>query len=252
MSNLEEIKNKREFRGLPDSIIKRVSKIAKNDLKESRSLLRKYFGVFLTNKVLRENIMDENESIRLKNHISSKYRNYEKFYEGIFNSLSLNKPVRSIIDLGAGVNGFSYESIKNSVGPVEYHALEASEQLVNQMNKYFSEDSFQNKCKSYHIDLFNIEKTISILKDAKKQRVVFMFQIIDALEALEKDFSKKLIQEISIESERIVISLPTKSISGRKGFEVSRKWLTNFLEKNFRIIKDAQIGLERIIIVKKK
>ena len=45
-----------------------------------------------------------------------------------------------------------------------------------------------------------------------------MFQIIDALENLERDFSKKFIDEISKECELMVISLPIESLGGRKKF----------------------------------
>ena len=49
----EKVKQKREFSQLPDSIIERALKKSDGDVKEARSILRKYFGVFLTNKVLK-------------------------------------------------------------------------------------------------------------------------------------------------------------------------------------------------------
>ena len=59
-----------------------------------------------------------------------------------------------------------------------------------------------------------------------------MFQVVDALESFRKDYSKEIILEISKKSEIIVISLPTISIGGRRGFVVSRKWLIDFLKKH--------------------
>ena len=56
---IKKIKSKKELSELPDSIVKKViEKFEKNKIpeefliKEVRSNLRKYFGVFLTNKVL--------------------------------------------------------------------------------------------------------------------------------------------------------------------------------------------------------
>jgi len=85
-----------------------------------------------------------------------------------------------------------------------------------------------------------------------KPRVVFMFQVVDALEILEKDFSKKFVLEIFNECEKIVLTLSTESLGGRKKFAVQRKWIIDFLADNFVIEKDFKIGGERVIVVGKK
>jgi len=97
------------------------------------------------------------------------------------------------------------------------------------------------------LDLFEIESVLKILKKAKKSRVVFMFQVIDALENLERDFSKKFISDILKECEWIVLSLPTESLGGRKKFIIQRKWLLDFLEENFVVKMDFILNGERII-----
>ena len=58
MNIVEEVKKKREFRELPDSVVLRVleqteSEDDKERVKEARVILRKYFGVFLTNRVIK-------------------------------------------------------------------------------------------------------------------------------------------------------------------------------------------------------
>ena len=53
MNLIREVKKKKEFSGLPDSVVKRALAESGDDVKEARSLLRKYFGVFLTNRVLK-------------------------------------------------------------------------------------------------------------------------------------------------------------------------------------------------------
>jgi len=69
---------------------------------------------------------------------------------------------------------------------------------------------------------------------------------------LEKDFSKKFILEISKECEKIVLTLPTESLGGRKKFAVQRKWIIDFLGDRFLIEKDFRMSGERVIVIKKK
>ena len=249
MGLIEDIK-KKKISSLPDSIIEKVAKLVNDDVKMARVLLRKYFGVFLTNRVLKaKGSADE----ILKMHISSSKRDYREFYTEIFSDIGV---VGSVIDLGAGVNGFSYSSLKKRLGNVNYVAVEAVGQLVENMNNYFEGENFS--AKAICENLFNIENILKILKEQEKPRVVFMFQIIDALENLEKNFSKKFILEISKGCEWIVLSLPTESLSGRKKFDVNRKWILDFLSSkddsgepdgNFNIRKDYSSNGERLIIV---
>ena len=89
------------------------------------------------------------------------------------------------------------------------------------------------------------------MREAKKDRIVFLFQVVDALENLERDFSKKFISEISKECEKIVLSLPVESLGGRKKFAVRRKWLMDFLVESFVIEKDVVMNGERILVVGK-
>ena len=238
MNLIEEIKKKREFSGLPDSIVEKAAEIAKGDVKESRALLRKYFGVFLTNRVLR------GKGDLLSVHMSSKKRDYEKFYGEIF---SVVKNVGSVVDLGCGVNGFSYEDLPKGV---EYVGVEAAGQLVGHTNRYFKESGYG--AKAVVGDLFDVDGVMKILKEAKKPRVVFLFQVVDALENLERDFSKRFLLSINEECEWIVLSLPTESLGGRKRFEVQRKWMMDFLGENFLIEKEFLMPGERIVILKNK
>lgn len=240
----EEVKKKKEFSKLPDSVIERALNLSKGDVKVARALLRKYFGVFLTNRVLKsKGSADE----ILAMHLSSKKRDYEKFYSEIFSDVA---GVGSVIDLGSGVNGFSYPYLQKMLGDVDYIAVEATGQLVENMNNYFDEEGFL--AKAICEDLFNILNILKFLKRQKKQGVVFMFQVVDALENLERDFSKKFILEISRECERIVLSLPTESLGGRKKFTVRRKWIIDFLKENFVIEKDFVMNGERLIMIRKK
>ncbi|MCK4997364.1 hypothetical protein KAS08_03590 [Candidatus Pacearchaeota archaeon] len=253
MSLIKEVKKKRELSGLPDSIVQRAVQKSGGEVKGARALLRKYFGVFLTNKVLKAK-GDEKEM--LENHMSSKKRNYEEFYKEIFSPRDDSggpkdiKGIHSVIDLGCGANGFSYGKIKEELGSVDYVGIEAAGQLVDGMNKYFEEKMFLARAEC--MDLFEFEKIVDVLKRQNKDRCVFLFQVVDALENLERDFSKKFITEISKECEWIVVSLPTESLGGRKKFTVQRKWIVDYLEENFSVKKDFKKDGERILVVKVK
>jgi len=243
MNLIEEVRRKKQFAELPDSVVKRALDKSGNDVKGARSLLRKYFGVFLSNKVLK----GVDESV-LKSHLSSKNRDYDLVYSKIFEKVGL---VGSIFDLGCGVNPLSYEFIRKYFGDVYYVGVEGVGQLVDVGNDYFEEKGLDNLCYVLHEDLLDFDVG-DFLKKMNKTRVVFMFQIVDALEFFEKDFSKKFLLEVSRNSEFFVLSFALKSLSGKKKFDVSRKWLLGFIEDNFEILEDFQNNNERFLILKNK
>lgn len=239
-----EVKKKKEFSKLPDSLIERALSLNKGDVKLTRAFLRKYFGVFLTNKIYK---LKDQEI--LKNHISSKNRDYNIFYSELFKGIN---SFDAIIDLGCGVNGFSYPALKETFGDISYLGIEAVGQLVDKMNLFFEENGYTN-AKSICLDLFDLERLISIFTKINGSRVFCLFQVIDALEGLEKDYSKRLLLGIKKQlspHDTIVITMPTKSISGRNKFEAKRNWLRWFLEENFSI-REFFIGTERVFICSK-
>ncbi|MFH0711628.1 MAG: hypothetical protein V1889_00715 [archaeon] len=238
MSLVGEVKRKREFSELPDSVVERALKNSGGDVKLARALLRKYFGVFLTNRVLK------GSGDLLGVHMSSKKRDYKNFYGEIFSVIG---DAGGVVDLGCGVNGFSYRYLPDGVS---YVGVEAVGQLVDLTNDYFKENNYNGKVVC--LDLFDVGRVVKILEGAEKPRVVFMLQVVDALESLERDFSKKFILEVAKECEWIVLTLPTESLGKRRKFVVQRKWMLKFLEENFLIEKNFAGGGEKIIILKNK
>jgi hypothetical protein len=178
---VDEVKKKKEFSQMPDSIVEKSLVLSKESVKDSRAFLRKYFGVFLTNKVLK----GKTEEV-LESHISSKLRNYKEFYKRIFAGNKFN----SVIDLGSGANGFSYNFLKEELGEVEYFGVEASGQIVDNTNEYFKKQKIVNS-KVECLDLFDKEKVFSLIKKSKSPRAILMLQVVDALESLERNFYTK-------------------------------------------------------------
>jgi len=279
-SLINQVKKKKEFSQLPDSVVERAlekvsseenlevahpklantrptlnldvlhrksSKFSNEDVKAARALLRKYFGVFLTNKILKGNLNPEEV---LEKHLSSKKRDYDLLYRKIFEVVG---DVKCVVDLGSGVNGFSYKFMIPYVGEVDYVGIEAVGQIVKRTISYLRDRGFE-KAHVLQGDLFNLDFVLDILKklENEKPRVIFLFQVIDALESLEKDFSKKFLLELTRESEFIVLSVSLKSLSGKKGFESQRKWLFDFIEKEFEVFDSFEMFDEKFIVFGKK
>ncbi len=250
---IKKIKSKKELSELPDSIVKKViEKFEKNKIpeefliKEVRSNLRKYFGVFLTNKVLNPKDILDYETI-LKSHISTKKRNYDELYKFIKDNSS---NVENVLDFGAGVNGFSYEFLKKYFGEINYVGFEATRQIVHNSNTFFKKKNIKGKYLwTDLLDFKFIESEMNV-----RNKIIFCFQITDALEKIEKrsslTFLKFLEQNIS-EEELIVLSFPVESLSGKHSFRDNRKSLMNFLESNFKIKADVEMFKERFLILTK-
>lgn len=243
---IDETKKKKEFSKLPDSIIKKVAKDSA-DIKEIRASLRKYFGVFLTNRVIKAKGSPEEI---LKVHISTKKREYSIFYRKIFEGYS---SFSQVIDLGCGVNGYSFFQLQELIDVKNYLGVEASGQIVNNLNDYFKSCGKSDFARVVWGDIFNLSFLKEIISNSTSPRVIFLFQVIDALESMERDFSKKLLlflKELILNEDLIVLTLPIESLSGRTNFAVRRKWLLDFLVENFSVEKDFLLNGERIICIK--
>ncbi len=240
-----EVKKKREFSQLPDSIIEKALISNKSNVKEARAFLRKYFGVFLTNRVLKT----KEESV-LKYHISSKQRDYALFYKKIHEVVGKN--VESIIDLGCGANGFSYPFLLEEFGKVDYWGLEASGQLVKSAALFFAEKKFV-QASALCVDLFDLEKVKKIILESSSPKIILILQTLDALESVEKNYSKKFLLDIRSvlnSTDAIIISSSLKSISGKEMFRIKRRWLEEFVNKEFKVISNFEMFDEEFTVLK--
>ncbi len=250
---IEKIIEKKEFSGLPEKdveyALKKFEKRQTTDeerIKLTRDLLRSAFSSFTSKKLLSPKNKDEMWILR--KHLSTRERlgKFKEIYSRIF--LGLPKKI-SVIDLGAGINGFSYKYFLSAGYSVNYTAIEAINQLNDLMNIYFKNKEISGK--AIHKSIFELSEIKKIISQTKRPRVVFLFKVIDSLEILEKDYSKKLLKEIVPSCDRVVVSFATESMHLREKFHAQRKWLTNFIEKNFEIIDDFYSVGERFIIFKK-
>jgi hypothetical protein len=249
---LQKIIEKKEFSDLPEFDIKKVlilfdkpHRTNEEKIKLSRDLLRKMYSVFASDKILTK----KNESVEwfLKKHISTneRFEDYEKIYGRIFQRFQNEKI--NVIDLGAGINGLSYKFLPVNTN---YVGVEAVGQLVSLMNNYFRKEKICGK--AFHESLFNLNEITKIISEVKGKRIIFLFKVLDSLEMLERDYSKRILLELMPLSDEIVVSFATRSIIRREKFKANRNWLVSFIHEKFSILDDFDFGSERYICFRKK
>lgn len=200
----------------------------------TRELLHKTYGAFGSRKLF--SIKDKPAQWILQKHLSTRERlpHYKKVYERILRGFR-----GTIIDLGAGVNGFSLEFMPKA----KYVAVEGVGQLVDLMNNYFKKSKFN--AKAIHLSLFDLENIGSLIKKEKGKKAVLLFKVLDSLEMLERDYSKKLLERLVPLVDQVTVSVATRSMIKRTRFDVDRSWLIHFIKDKFTLIGDFEIGGER-------
>jgi hypothetical protein len=251
---IEKIMKKKDFSRLPVPDVKlALSKFSdkrymnEERIKLTRDLLRKVYSAFVSSKILSEKNKDANWILR--KHLSTRER--LPFYEEVYSRVLKDLPKRiSVVDLGAGINGFSYSYFEKLGFNVDYLSIEAVGQLVDLANSYFKREKLN--AVSIHISLFEFGRIKKEISKMKKSRVVFLFKVIDSLEMLKRDYSKELLKGIVQMAERVVVSFATRSMIAKKRFFVKRDWIINFIRGNFNVLDDFEIGGERYLVFCKR
>jgi hypothetical protein len=247
---IKKIIQKKEFSKLPEKDVQLAFEkfnqkkyLDSEKVKLTRSLLRSVFSAFASQRIF--SLKNRDADWVLKKHFSTRER--LNFYEDVYRKIlgDLDKNI-SVIDLGAGVNGFSYKYFLKCDKRVKYLAVEAMGQFVDLMNSFFKKGKIDGR--AVHLSLFELERIKDLIKKMKKPRVVFLFKVIDSMEVLKRDYSKELLTEIAPLVDRIVISFATESMVKRMKFKVSRKWILDFVRKNFCVLDDFEEGGERYIV----
>ena len=251
---LKKITEKRELSQLPKKDVelafshfekRQVSE--KEKIRLTRELLNKVFWPFRSKKLL--SLKNKNYEWILRKHLSTRERLpfYEKLYERIFKNETKNFV---LFDLGAGINGISYIFLSQKGLKPKYFGIEAVGQLVDLMNFYFKKEKFNAQAIS--MSLFDINRLKKIMNKEKGRKIVFLFKVLDSLESLERNFSKKLLSSISSSCHKIVISFPTESMLKRQKFKVKRYWLLNFLNKSHFLAGNFEIPGEKFMVFEKR
>jgi hypothetical protein len=252
---IKKITEKKEFSQLPEKDVEKAllqfdkpKYIDIEKIKLTRDLLRKVFTVFLSKNLLKNK--DYEPDFILKKHISTKERFdfYKDIYSRLFKKENSGKEI-NIFDLGSGINGFSYKYFNKKI---DYTGIESVGQLVFLTNKYFKKNNYEKNSRTIHLSLFDLEKIKKIINKKKGMKIVFLFKVIDSLEALERDYSKKLLLELSSSVDKFLISFATRSLIKKKRFFVNRNWILNFIKDNFDITDNFEFGGEKYIFFKSR
>jgi len=253
---IKKIVEKKEFSDLPEKdVIISLEKFYKpenpdyENVKITRNFLRKIYSSFTSRKLLNPKEKEANWVLMKHKSTKERYNFYEEIYFRIFKEYNKDQSL-SIIDLGCGVNGFSFDFIKKINSKIKYIGVEAIGQLVKLTNFFFKKNKFLGDV--FHISLFEEEKICDLIRMQKSPRVVFMFKVIDSLESMQRNYSKELIGKILPFSDKIVLSFATKSLGSRRNFGAQRNWIVKFLEENYTILDDFEFGGERYIVFKHK
>ncbi|HOW36684.1 MAG TPA: hypothetical protein PLK34_00330 [Candidatus Pacearchaeota archaeon] len=251
---ISKIIEKKEFSDLPivdiENVFNKLNKPHYSDeekIKLSRDMLRKIFSGFSSQKIF--SLKDKSPEWHLSKHLSTRERlpYFSEIYSKIFSGLP--KKI-SVIDLGAGINGLSYSFFQEAGFKVDYTAVESVGQLVNVMNDFFSKEKIS--AQAIKMSLFELEKLEKIIQKTSTPRVAFLFKVIDSLEAVQSDYSKKLIEILMNSCERVVVSFATESMIKRTKFKANRNWIIEFLAQNFKILDDFSFGGEKFFVIAKK
>ena len=246
---LDKIRQKREFSQLPEKDIELAyEQFAKRQASDeekirlTKELLRKTFSAFISKKLL--SLKNKEPEWILRKHISTRER--LPYYEEIYKRIFKNYKEASIFDLGAGINGFSYDFFKKLRLKVDYVAVESVGQLVELINFYFKKNKIKGR--AIHLSLFEKEKVKEIIKKEKKPRIIFLFKVIDALESLKENYSKELLLEVVPLADKIVVSFATKSLGSREKFKAKRNWIVDYIKEKYTILDDFEMGGEHYIV----
>jgi 16S RNA G1207 methylase RsmC len=247
---LDEIIKSNKYNKINEDVINRVidSEISKykNDkliIKEVKNKLHQIHGIYLdvsSNKKVKL-LLEENKSNEvLKLHMSTLERLgfYEEFYESIFKITGIPD---SILDLACGYNPFSIKYMNLNKG-FNYYAYDINEETNELINLFFKENNYSGISKT-------LDLTISIPNE--KVDIAFLFKFIPLVEQQNKNFSEELLNKIN--AEYIVISFPTKSVTGRNVGMVDnyKKLFNSIIKNNFIIVEELLFSNELVFIIKK-
>lgn len=249
---IEKIILKTEFSELPRKEIEKAFEIFDKEeysdtekIKLTRGLLKRVFTAFMGRRI--RNPKDKDARWFLLRHVSTKER-YD-FYEKVYFRILKDFDKCSIIDLGCGINGLSYEYFEKLGKKIRYLGIEAIGQLVKVNNYFFKKNKFDAKV--VQLSLFDLVNVKEIIKKQKKPKICFLFKSVDSLEMLERNYVKKFLEEIVPLCNRFVISFAMKSFFKKEKFKVRRNWAINYIKENFSILDEFEFGGEKYIVFKK-
>ena len=227
---IEKIKQKPEFRGISESIIKEtlnkhlnqhkieIEELSERDskivIKEIRANLRNLTGQFQKASKNRGKLFEKNKIKEiLKTHSSTAERIafYPKLKK-IINSLK----AKSILDLGCGLNPIALANSK-----IKYYASDIRADELKLIQKFFEKNKIKGKTFTYDIRKIN--------PDLPEIDLCILFKVLDVIEKKSHKLSEKILK--TVKCRYFLISFATKKLSGKPMRFPQRRWIELLLKR---------------------
>ena len=209
----------------------------KRSADEAKRQLHQMWGMYYSNFKVASTL-----DAVLQLHSSTKERLpfLKSFYDSIFTITG--KPT-AIVDFASGLNPLAYASLGYSF-PQEYFASDIDQFTINTLNEWFQRLGLSGRFHAALSDLF--------IDDPVKADVALFLKVLPNLEQQQKGSSRIILAKQM--ARYIVVSYPTRSISGRnKGMESFYRQQFNNIIQNENWQKEELIfPNELIFIISKK
>jgi len=221
----------------------RRSSVYKKFIKEIRRNCNIAYGMFITKEYKKLNLylneLERNpDSLEIYNkilslHKSTKERlnNYDKIYKKV-----LDNKTKSILDIGSGLNIFSYPYINRAV---KYYAADLDVDIIK---RYFKIMSIRGK--GIKVNLLDLEKV-----KFPKADVCFLFKVLESIDIKGHKNSENLIKKINCS--RIVVSFSLKTLDNREMKFQRRAWFEKMLNRLNYKFKSFKTENEIFYIIEK-
>jgi len=255
---LKKVKSHKKYKNIADKIVldeikkylksnpisredaskKTLGVLDKQTIKGIRANLHKTYSSFQTKNKAKANIyLEELKKTKTKKQLfettdkllsltlSTKERlnDYSKIYRQIF---KITGEPRKIIDLGAGLNPFSYPYM--GLKKLTYYSYDINTEDIKFLNKYFKLiPDLNGKAEIFDVKNARVSKL-------PKADVVLMFKLIDILDIKDHKPSEQLITNLFKQNKTkfIVASFATRTLTRRKMNYPKRKWFELMLSRN--------------------
>lgn len=227
-------------------------------VKEVRASLRKVYGLFRTQeqelkrRELLEGLPSSPAQLQkictaiLDTHSSTRERLpfYEKLYDRIFKITG--KPA-TILDLGCGINPFSIPLM--NVPQLNYYAYDLDEDEIDTLNQFFDYLHAKNPSFTGSAGILNLFQWTK-LAELGTADVCFLFKMSDVLD---RGKGHKMTEEVlkKVPSKYVVVSFPTKTMSGKKMNVPRRNWMEWLCKRLKYKYKVLEFPTEIFYVVKK-
>ncbi len=260
---IKEIKKKKEYRYIDDSLIRNVLEyvLEKGEIKDERELIKKirkllhetvgtyevlnkdYIFSEFFEKLDKSNITkyDIYKILSLSWSTRERMYYYERIYKEIFSVT--NKDEITILDMACGLNPFSIFFIPKKVKL--YVAFDVSHNIVNWVNRLLT------KVNQGYAFVFNLLSGVNQELTEINWNFVFLWKTVPLIEKIKKGITKEFLQNLNYEF--FVISFSKKTLGLRRYRQKDwNNWISKITKDlNLKIVKIFEIPNEKFYIIKK-